>query len=162
MHASTARTTCSNCRHTQLEGRTGPDRTGTLAGMVKRSASRTYSEPDPTRGQPASERVRVRRDTKQRGRYDAATIHPILDATPFCHLAYVHDGHPVVIPTLQVRIHDHVYIHASSGSRVGLEAAVPWPVSLSVTLYDELVLARSGFHHSINYRSLWSSATRNL
>jgi nitroimidazol reductase NimA-like FMN-containing flavoprotein (pyridoxamine 5'-phosphate oxidase superfamily) len=122
--------------------------------MTRRSAERTHSPPPPGRGEPASDRVRVRRDTRWRGRYDRASVDAILDATPFCHLAYVHDGHPVVIPTLQVRIGDHVYVHASTGSRIGLSAGRPWPVSLSVTLIDGLVLARSGFHHSVNYRSV--------
>ncbi|MGI9017133.1 MAG: pyridoxamine 5'-phosphate oxidase family protein [Euzebya sp.] len=54
----------------------------------------------------------------------------------------MYDGHPVVIPTLQVRVDDHLYLHASSGSRLGLQAGEPWPVSVSVTLYDGLVLAR--------------------
>ncbi len=123
-------------------------------GMDQRSADRRYSEPQDDRGTPASDRVRVRRDTRRRGRYDATTIHAILDATPFCHLAYVHDGHPVVIPTLQVRIGAHLYLHASSGSRLGLSAGLPWPVSVTVSLIDGLVLARSGFHHSVNHRSV--------
>ena len=101
-----------------------------------------------------SERVKVRRDTKHKGRYDRKTIEEILDATPFCHLAYVHDGHPVVIPTLQARVGDNLYLHASSGSRMGLEAGEPWPISVSVTLIDGLVVARSGFNHSVNYRSV--------
>jgi uncharacterized protein len=132
---------------------------GTLVGMPERpttprSADRTYAPPASDRGEPPSVRARVRRDTKHRGRYDRATVDAILDATPFCHLAYVHDGHPVVIPTLQVRIGDHVYVHASTGSRLGLSAGRPWPISLAVTLLDGLVLARSGFHHSIDYRSV--------
>lgn len=118
-----------------------------------RSADRSHRPPPDGRGAPASDRVRVRRDTKHRGRYDAAALHPILDATPFCHLGYVHDGHPVVIPTLQVRVGDVVYLHASSGSRIGLQAGEPWPVCLTVTLIEGLVMARSGFNHSINYRS---------
>lgn len=119
-----------------------------------RSADRTYAPPAPDRGEPASELARVRRDTRHRGRYDRATIDAILDATPFCHLGYVHGGRPVVIPTLQVRIGDHLYLHASTGSRLGLEAGVPWPVCVTVTLVDGLVLARSGFHHSVNHRSV--------
>lgn len=134
------------------------DRHGTLGAMtVDRSAERRWTPADPDRAEPASARVRVRRDTKRRARYDAKAVHSILDATPFCHLAYVHDGHPVVIPTLQVRISDHVYLHASSGSRTALSTAGTgqgWPVSLTVTLVDGLVMARSGFHHSINYRSV--------
>ncbi|WP_341252006.1 pyridoxamine 5'-phosphate oxidase family protein [Euzebya pacifica] len=119
-----------------------------------RSADRRWTPAEDGRGEPGSDRVKVRRDTKKRGRYDADAVHAILDATPFCHIAYVHDGHPIVIPTLQARIDDHVYLHASSGSRLGLSADTPWPISLSVTLIDGLVMARSGFHHSVNYRSV--------
>lgn len=122
--------------------------------MSDRSPERRFTPPPADAVPSPSRRAQVRRDTKRRGRYDAETIHRILDATPFCHLAYVVDDHPVVIPTLQVRIGDAVYLHASSGSRLGLHADTPWPVSLNVTLYDGLVLARSGFHHSINYRSV--------
>lgn len=96
----------------------------------------------------------MRRNTKKRGRYDRELVAQILDATPFCHLGYVHAGNPVVIPTLQVRVEDSIYLHASTGSRLGLSAGEPWPVCLTVTLLDGLVLARSGFHHSVNYRSV--------
>ena len=133
------------------------DGRGTLPAMSERSAERRWVPGDPTRGEPASDRVRVRRDTRKKARYDAESVHAILDATPFCHLAYVHDGHPVAIPTLQVRVGNHLYLHASTGSRVGLSAPGDqpgWPVSVSVTLVDGLVMARSGFHHSINYRSV--------
>ncbi len=127
---------------------------GTLFGMVQRSVDRQHRPVPDGRGEPSSNRVKVRRDTTYRGSYDRETINAILDATPFCHLAYVHDGHPVVIPTLQVRLEDDLYLHASSGSRIGLEAGTPWPISVSVTLLDGIVVARSGFHHSINYRSV--------
>lgn len=108
-------------------------------------------EPSP----PASDRVRLRR-LATKGRYDRATVHAILDATALCHLAFVHDGHPMVIPTLQARVGEVVYVHASVGSRIGLAAAgpTPVPVSLSVTIVDGIVLARSGFHHSMNHRSV--------
>lgn len=122
--------------------------------MNSRSPDRRFTPAPPDAVAAPSTRVKVRRDTKRRGRYDTDAIHQILDATPFCHLAYIVDEHPVVIPTLQVRIDDHLYLHASSGSRLGVHAGTPWPVSVSVTLYDGLVLARSGFHHSINYRSV--------
>lgn len=86
--------------------------------------------------------------------YDRTTIDAILDATPFCHLGYVHQGRPVVVPTLFARLEDHVVVHASTGSRLGLGAHTPWPVCLTVTLIDALVMARSGFHHSVNHRSV--------
>lgn len=103
---------------------------------------------------PPSERVRLRR-APQKGAYDAATVHAILDATPFCHLAFVHDDHPMVVPTLHVRVGEAVYLHGSVGGRTGLAATGdPQPVCVTVSLIDGLVLARSGFHHSINHRSV--------
>jgi nitroimidazol reductase NimA-like FMN-containing flavoprotein (pyridoxamine 5'-phosphate oxidase superfamily) len=99
-----------------------------------------------------TERTRVRRNPK-RGRHDRATIDAILDEALIAHVAFVHDGRPAVIPTLIAREGDDVLIHGSSASRTiralqaGMEACV------EVTLVDGLVLARSAFHHSINYRS---------
>jgi hypothetical protein len=101
-----------------------------------------------------SERVRLRR-AAQRGAYDRATIDAVLDATAHCHLSYVlADGQPIGVPTLQARIGDHVYLHASSGGRLALAAPDGWPVCVTVTLLDGLVLARSGLHHSANHRSV--------
>lgn len=89
------------------------------------------------------------------GAYDRPTIDAVLDATPHCHLGYVlADGQPIVLPTLQARIGDHVVVHASSGGRMALNARGSWAVCLTVTIVDELVLARSGFHHSANHRSV--------
>lgn len=101
-----------------------------------------------------TERVALRR-APLKGAYDRATIDAILDATPHCHLGYVlPDGQPVVVPTLQARLGDHVVVHASSGGKLALNAPRGWPVCLTVTLLDGLVLARSGFHHSANHRSV--------
>lgn len=101
-----------------------------------------------------SERVALRR-APAKGAYDRATIDAILDATPHCHLGYVlPDGQPIVVPTLQARIGDHVLVHASSGGKLALNAPGGWPVCLTVTVLDDLVLARSGFHHSANHRSV--------
>lgn len=101
-----------------------------------------------------SDRVALRR-APAKGAYDRATIDAILDATPHCHLGYVlPDGQPIVVPTLQARIDDHVWVHASSGGKLALNAPGGWPVCLTVTLIDELVIARSGFHHSANHRSV--------
>ena len=89
----------------------------------------------------------------QRGSHDPETIRAILDEALIAHVAWVHDGRPTVIPTLIARDGDHVLIHGSSASRTirglrqGLEACI------EVTHVDGLVLARSAFHHSINYRS---------
>ena len=98
-----------------------------------------------------TERTRLRR-LRERGSHDRATIDAILDATPLCHLGYVLDGSPVVTPTLQWREGDRVYWHGSNVSRA-LRAAEGREVCLTVTLLDGLVLARSAFHHSANYRS---------
>jgi nitroimidazol reductase NimA-like FMN-containing flavoprotein (pyridoxamine 5'-phosphate oxidase superfamily) len=101
---------------------------------------------------PPSERTRVRR-LHERGRYDRATIDAILDAQPLAHVGTVVDGLPVVTPTLQWREGDHVYWHGSAASRM-LRAAEGREVCLTATLLDGLVLARSAFHHSVNYRSV--------
>jgi len=99
-----------------------------------------------------SDRTRVKR-LPDRGRYDRASIDAILDAMPLCHVAYVLDGAPIVTPTLQWREGDHVYFHGSAASRM-LEASEGADVCMAVTLLDGFVLARSGFHHSVNYRSV--------
>lgn len=110
--------------------------------------------PHDHRADAPSARVALRR-AAHKGAYDRPTIDAILDDTPHCHLGYVlPDGQPVVVPTLQARMGDHVVVHASSGGRLALNAGGPWPVCLTVTIIDGLVLARSGFHHSANHRSV--------
>src|SRR5215831_16579174 len=101
----------------------------------------------------ATERTRVRR-LPQRAAYDRATVHAILDAGIVCHLGFVEDGRPVVIPTAYARVGDVVYVHGSSKSRTLCALAGGVEVCLTVALIDGLVLARSAFHHSINYRSV--------
>jgi nitroimidazol reductase NimA-like FMN-containing flavoprotein (pyridoxamine 5'-phosphate oxidase superfamily) len=99
-----------------------------------------------------TERTTVRR-LPNRGAYDRPTIHAILDEALICHLGFVADGKPVVLPTIHARIGETLYVHGSVASRMlrslrdGVEACV------TVTLLDGLVLARSAFHHSMNYRS---------
>jgi uncharacterized protein len=102
---------------------------------------------------PASDRTRVRREP-QRGVYDRAVIDAILDEALVCHLGFVNDEHPYVIPTLYARLGDQVYVHGSSASRMlrTLDGGVD--ACLTVTLVDGIVLARSIFNHSINYRSV--------
>jgi nitroimidazol reductase NimA-like FMN-containing flavoprotein (pyridoxamine 5'-phosphate oxidase superfamily) len=78
-----------------------------------------------------------------------------------CHVGYVLDGAPQVTPTLQWREGDHVYWHGSSASRF-LRAAIANPVCLTVTLWDGMVLARSGMHHSANYRSCMAYGTAEM
>ncbi|MEU6996280.1 pyridoxamine 5'-phosphate oxidase family protein [Streptomyces sp. NPDC046465] len=112
--------------------------------------------------------------SRERASYDRETVHAILDEAYVCHLGFVRDGAPVVLPTLYGRVGDRLYVHGSTGSRPlrMAEAASsqeqepgrepgqeqePEPglqVCLTVTHVDGLVLARSAFHHSINYRSV--------
>ena len=99
-----------------------------------------------------TERTRVKRMNK-RAKYDAKTVHGILDAMPICNVGYVFDGAPYVTPTLQWREGDHVYWHGSSASRM-LEACEETEVCLTVSIIDGFVMARSAFNHSCNYRSV--------
>ncbi len=101
----------------------------------------------------ATTRIRVKR-LPARGAYDRETIFSILDAGMICHVGFVVEGQPFVIPTGYARIGDHVYIHGSSASRMLRNLAGGVDVCLTVTLLDGLVLARSAFHHSMNYRSV--------
>ena len=90
----------------------------------------------------------------KRGAHDRATIDAILDEAKVCHLGFVLDGRPAVIPTLHARVGDEVLIHGSAASRALRALATGIEVCLTVTLIDGLVLARSAFHHSVNYRSV--------
>jgi nitroimidazol reductase NimA-like FMN-containing flavoprotein (pyridoxamine 5'-phosphate oxidase superfamily) len=101
----------------------------------------------------ATERTRVRRLPK-RGAYDSKTINAILDEAFVCHVGFVVDGQPYVIPTGYARIGDDLYIHGSSASRMLRSLTEGVQVCVTVTLVDGLVLARSAFHHSMNYRSV--------
>ena len=98
-----------------------------------------------------TERTRVRR-LPERAAYDRATVHAILDEGFLCHVGFVVDGQPYVIPTGYARVGDTVFLHGSTGSRLGLRPGMD--VCVTVTLVDGLVLARSAFHHSMNYRSV--------
>jgi nitroimidazol reductase NimA-like FMN-containing flavoprotein (pyridoxamine 5'-phosphate oxidase superfamily) len=87
--------------------------------------------------------------------YDRPTVHAVLDEAVVCHVGFVVDGRPVVLPQLHARVGDRLYLHGSTGARAlrtarggGLDVCV------TVTLVDGLVLARSAFHHSVNYRSV--------
>lgn len=102
---------------------------------------------------PSTERTRVRR-IPERGAYDQETIHAILDAGFICHVGFVAEGSPVVIPTGYGRIDDHLYIHGSAASRMLRSLKQGIELCVTVTLVDGLVLARSAFHHSMNYRSV--------
>jgi hypothetical protein len=96
------------------------------------------------RGRSPSERTRVRR-LPERGAYERGQIDAILDAGLVCHLGFVHDGHPFVIPTLYGRIGNEVYVHGSSASRMLRTLKGGVDACLTVTLVDGLVLARSIF-----------------
>src|SRR3712207_3464755 len=99
-----------------------------------------------------SPRTRVRRAPK-RAVYDRAFVASVLDEALVCHVAFVHDGQPFCIPTLHARSGDDVLIHGATSSRMVRALAAGADACLTVTLLDGIVLARSAFHHSMNYRS---------
>jgi len=100
-----------------------------------------------------TERTQVRR-LPNRGAYDSETIFRILDEGFLCHVGFVADGQPFVIPTGYARSGETLYIHGSAASRMLRTLAGGVQVCVTVTLLDGLVLARSAFHHSMNYRSV--------
>lgn len=100
-----------------------------------------------------TEKTRLKRLPK-RGNFDREVINAILDEAFICHVGFVSDGQPFVIPTAYGRVGDELYIHGSSASRMLRSLADGIDVCVTVTLIDGLVLARSAFHHSINYRSV--------
>ena len=97
-------------------------------------------------------RTRVRR-APRRAVYDRAVIEAILDEALYCHLGFAVEGQPFVIPTLHARVGDVVYVHGSAASRAVRTLGGGAPACLTATLADGVVLARSAFHHSLNYRS---------
>ena len=101
---------------------------------------------------PQTVQNRVRR-MPTRGAYDKATIYPIVDEALICHVGLIEAEQPVVIPTLHARDGDQILLHGATTSRLLRYAATGAPLCITVTLVDGLVLARSIFHHSINYRS---------
>ncbi|WP_372449220.1 pyridoxamine 5'-phosphate oxidase family protein [Streptomyces montanisoli] len=121
--------------------------------------------PRPTGYPPTTRTVPTR--SKERASYDRELVHRLLDEAYVCHLGFVRDGAPVVLPTLYARVGERLYVHGSTGSRPLRAAAARGedahkdtredaglPVCLTVTRLDGLVLARSAFHHSINYHSV--------
>jgi nitroimidazol reductase NimA-like FMN-containing flavoprotein (pyridoxamine 5'-phosphate oxidase superfamily) len=105
-----------------------------------------------------NEKTRVRR-LSERGHYDRETVHRILDAGFICHVGYVIDDQPFVTPTSYWREGERIYWHGSSASRMLRTVAKGIKVCLTVTHVDGLVIARSGFHHSINYRAVMAFGT---
>ncbi len=107
------------------------------------------------------DRIRVKREP-HRGRYDRETIDAILDEGLLCHLGFEVEGQPYVIPTLHARAGDRLYVHGSAASRMLRQAASGARMCATVTLFDGLVLARSVFNHSVNYRSVVVFGTATL
>ncbi len=98
----------------------------------------------------------------ERGHYDRATVHALLDAAALCHVAYVVDGQPFCTPTLFWREASRLYWHGSSASRMLRNLATGEPACLTVTHFDSIVLARCGFNHSADYRSVMAFGTARL
>ncbi|MCX6047907.1 MAG: pyridoxamine 5'-phosphate oxidase family protein [Chloroflexi bacterium] len=89
----------------------------------------------------------------ERGRYDKETLYPIIDAALLCHVGFVQDGQPFVIPTIHARRDDSLLLHGAKASRLLKHITSGEPVCITITHLDGLVMARSVFHHSMNYRS---------
>jgi RimJ/RimL family protein N-acetyltransferase/nitroimidazol reductase NimA-like FMN-containing flavoprotein (pyridoxamine 5'-phosphate oxidase superfamily) len=99
---------------------------------------------------------------RDRVSYERATAHAIFDEAYHCHLSFVVDGEPRMLPTLHVRIGDVLYLHGSTGSGPLLAARTGLPVCVAVTHLDGIVYARSQFHHSANYRSVVAHGSATL
>ncbi|MFB7167278.1 pyridoxamine 5'-phosphate oxidase family protein [Streptomyces sp. NPDC001940] len=116
----------------------------------------TVASGDASASYPATDRT-VPARMRERTHYDRELVHSILDEAYICHLGFVREGSPVVLPTLYGRVGETLYVHGSTGARVQRMAGAADPglqVCLTVTHVDGLVLARSAFHHSLNYRSV--------
>ena len=126
-----------------------------LARAPRRTKLEGMSDFKPT------ERTQVKRLPK-RGKYERETVFAILDAGFVCHAGFAVDGQPYVIPTNYGRSGDTLYLHGSAASRMLRTLSEGVPVSVTVTHVDGLVLARSAFHHSVNYRSVVILGTARL
>ena len=100
-----------------------------------------------------TERTRVRR-ISDRGHYDQDTIYPIIDEAMICHVGFIQNNNPVVIPTIHARLGNTLYIHGSGASRMLKVITNQNNICVTISLIDGIVLARSAFHHSMNYRSV--------
>jgi nitroimidazol reductase NimA-like FMN-containing flavoprotein (pyridoxamine 5'-phosphate oxidase superfamily) len=124
-----------------------------------RRVSRVIAEPcilerDPmSKSQAPSDRTRIRR-IPARGNYDKDQINAILDEALICHVGLVSGDQPFVIPTIHMRLGEELFIHGSAASRMLEHAGAGARLCVTVTLMDGVVLARSAFHHSMNYRSV--------
>ena len=112
-------------------------------------------------GYSVSDRNQVKR-LHDRGFYDHATVHALLDAAMLCHVSYVINGQPFCTPTFFWREGSRLYWHGSSASRMLRNLAHGEPACLTVTHLDSLVLARSGFNHSADYRSVMAFGKAKL
>jgi uncharacterized protein len=101
---------------------------------------------------PKTSRNKVKRHP-ERGAYDASVIYPIIDEALICHVGFIQDNQPFVIPTLHARQGDAILLHGAKGSRLLRHIEAGGEVCITITLLDGIVLARSVFSHSINYRS---------
>lgn len=110
---------------------------------------------------PVSSRTRVVREAN-RAVYDRMAIYQILDEAFVCHVGFTTEGQPFVIPTMFARVGDYLYFHGSAASRTLRGASDGLPVCITVTLTDGLVLARSVFNHSMNYRSVMALGNATL
>jgi nitroimidazol reductase NimA-like FMN-containing flavoprotein (pyridoxamine 5'-phosphate oxidase superfamily) len=108
-----------------------------------------------------TQRTTLKRIPK-RANYECETVYQILDEGLVCHVGFVVDGQPFVIPTAYGRVEDKLYIHGSPASRMLRSLQEGIPVCITVTLIDGLVLARSAFHHSMNYRSVVVFGTASI
>ena len=102
---------------------------------------------------PQTDRTKLKRLPK-RGHFDRETVYSILDEGFICHVGFAVDGQPFVIPTGYARVDDQLYVHGSQASRMLRNLAEGMDACVTVTIIDGLVLARSAFHHSMNYRSV--------
>lgn len=132
----------SSVRGTYLEAAVGPSYGCGMSSLPSASAPPTLSGTD---------RTRLGRH-QERGTTDLAALHEVLDAALICHLGFVADGSPVVIPTGYGVDAETLYLHGSVAGRP-LVSTPGRPICVTVTLLDGIVLARSAFHHSMNYRS---------
>ena len=121
--------------------------------------ARGAAAPCPTTRTPSPPRNKVVR-RHERGRYDKPSVHAILDGALVAHIAYVMDGQPFCTPTAFWREGGHLYWHGSSASRMIRFQKPGVPVCATVMHLDALVLARSAFHHSVNYRSVMAFGNR--
>jgi nitroimidazol reductase NimA-like FMN-containing flavoprotein (pyridoxamine 5'-phosphate oxidase superfamily) len=108
-----------------------------------------------------TDRTTLRRK-RERGDYDRAAAYAILDEAVVCHVGFTLDGTPHIVPMAYARVGDDLYLHGAAGNRMLRQVATGVPVCVTVTLVDGVVLARTAFHHSLNYRCvvLYGTATR--